>query len=141
MGRASILTATLAAVGAGMVLAGCSVGITTSDPPVQPHSGWKTQDGRAELPPQFPLPEGSVTLDGMWAGNQISVPVVVRDPEAAYAFWQRELGPAGYTVTSVRTGGALGTGVYEIRYRGLGCGGDSLISMVSTQAAVQCELD
>lgn len=77
----------------------------------------------------------------MWAGNQISVPVVVPDPEAAYAFWQRELGPAGYTVTKVQTGGAMGIGMYEIRYRGRGCGGESLISMVHTQAAVQCELD
>ena len=44
-------------------------------------------------------------------------------------------------MTSVRTGGAMGFGMYEIRYRGQGCGSESMISMVHTQAAVQCELD
>lgn len=89
------------------------------------------------LPPRFPLPDGASVTGGASEADQLAATVTVTDGPAAYAFWRRALGAAGYTVTS--SDSAFGIG--EIRYRGHGCGGDSQIAVTGTTAAVQCDLE
>ena len=179
-------TLTLAALGAALTLAGCSVGLGPADgssaspaapPPATvtvvspaPSSSVPSSSGTAssdpgqptttaadqpssqlsasssdggsvnQLPPGFPLPDGATVHVSARQDKQIGAQIIVGDPAGAYAFWKRELDTSGYTVTSAQAGGVNGTGLYEIRYRGHGCGGDSQIAILGSTANLQCNL-
>ena len=106
---------------------------TTPAPTTGTSSG--TGSGPAgALPATFPLPPGATVQRVVTDTTQISATVTVPDGRQAYAYWNRALPAAGYTVGQ----GELVGGIGVLPFSGPGCPGSGEIGFSMNDVSVRC---
>lgn len=86
------------------------------------------------LPAAFPLPPGATVQRVITEATQISAVVTVPDGRQAYAYWNRALPAAGYTVGQAELVGGIGV----IPFTGPGCPGSGEIGFSVNDISVRC---
>lgn len=116
--------------------------VTTTAPPAPttaattPAATTGSSGPAGALPAAFPLPPGATVQRVITETTQISAVLTVPDGRQAYAYWNRALPAAGYTVGPAELVGGIGV----IPFTGPGCLGSGEIGFSVNDISVRCAI-